>query len=122
MIEWGNSLRGGELVLDQLTGRIHIGESSWGESESVIWTKECANESLGLGLVDFASSVIVVLLPEVVEVGSDVLVDLVLLHNVELSDDISGTVGRMILAASRYRFLRRVGSSPQLCISRRHRT
>ena len=79
MVEGSNIWRGGELVLDQLTGGVHVGEGSWGKSESVVWTKKSSNESLSLGFVDLTSSVVIVLLSDAVEVSSDILVNLILI-------------------------------------------
>jgi len=73
-----------------LSGTVEVGKGTWSKSESVVWTKEGSHEGLTLGLVDLSSSVIVILFPEVVEVGSDVVVNLIIIHNVESSDDISG--------------------------------
>merc|ERR1719223_43667 len=82
-----------EVVDDLLTGGVHVGEGTWGKSESVVGSEESSHEGLTLGSVDLAGSVVVVLVPEVLEVGSDVGVNLVVVHHVESSDDVGSPLG-----------------------------
>ena len=88
---------GRELVLDDLGGGGHVRDSARGKSESVVGTKESSHEGLTLRLVDLAGTVVVVFLPEVVEVSSDVGVNLILLHDVKLANNISSPRGTGVL-------------------------
>merc|ERR1719223_2599425 len=97
----GSLIRGGgELVLDDLRSGLHVGEGTWRQSESVVGAKESSHERLAFGLVDLASAVVVVFLPEVVEVSSHIGVNLIVLHDVELANDVgsplrSGGLGQL---------------------------
>ena len=89
LLFWGRR----ELVLVDLSGRVHVRQSTGSKSESVVWSEEGSQEGLTLRLVDLAGSVVVVLSPEVVEVGGHVSINLVVVHDVESSHDVGSPLG-----------------------------
>merc|ERR1712086_45916 len=73
-----------------LSGRSHVRESTWGKSKSVVWAEESSHKSFSFRLVDFSSSVVIVFFPEVIEVSSNIVINFIVIHNVESSNDIGG--------------------------------
>mmetsp|Transcript_15932 Transcript_15932/g.24622 ORF Transcript_15932/g.24622 Transcript_15932/m.24622 type:complete len:206 (-) Transcript_15932:8-625(-) len=80
---------GGELVLHDLSRGVHVGDSARSQSEPVVRAEQGSHEGLTLGLVNLPGAVVVVLGPEVIEVSSEIGIDLILIHDVESSDGVS---------------------------------
>jgi hypothetical protein len=81
-----------EFVLNDLRGRVHVSDGTLCKTESVVRTKESSDENLALRLVNLASSVVIVFLPEVIEVSVYVGINLVFSHHVEATNNIGGPV------------------------------
>jgi len=82
-----------ELILNIVSVGVHVWKGTWSKSESVVRSEKGSDESFSLWFVNFSSSIIIILSPEVVEVSSNVGINFVLLNNMKSSNDVCSPLG-----------------------------